>query len=94
VNTNMQNGSSNSWLWFAGAVGTAVGLAALAYSRKPRSRWEIARENVLRNANAASKSVRKQVKPWMGTAAGLAAGAATATYRIGKLYPRMRRMLA
>jgi hypothetical protein len=94
VNTNMQNGSSNSWLWFAGAVGTAVGLAALAYSRKPRSRWEIARDSVVRNANTASKTVRKQMKPWMGTAAGLAAGAATATYRIGKLYPRMRRMLA
>ncbi|HWC97847.1 MAG TPA: hypothetical protein VG456_13880 [Candidatus Sulfopaludibacter sp.] len=89
----MQNGST-SWLWLAGAVGAAAGLAALAFKRKPRTRWEVARDRVVQNASSAQKTLRKQVKPWMGTAAGLAAGAATATYRIGKFYPRVRKMLA
>jgi hypothetical protein len=90
VHTQLRNGSANSWLWLAGAVGTAAGLAALAYSRKPRSRWDRARDTVAQRADDA----RKQMTPLLGAAAGLAAGCATATYRIGKLYPRMKRMLA
>jgi hypothetical protein len=94
VNTSTQNGNATSWLWLAGAVGTAAGIAALAYSRKPKSRWERARDNVVERANVAGKELRREIKPWMGAAAGLAAGCATATYRIGKLYPRVRRMFA
>jgi len=88
--TVMQNGSASPWLWLAGAVGTAAGVAALVYSRKPPSRWERARDTMVQSA----ADVHKEIKPWIGTAAGVAAGCATAAYRLGKLYPRMKKMMA
>lgn len=83
-----QNGSASSWLWLAGAIGAAAGAAALAYSRKPRSRWERARDTVAKGAADA----RKDIKPWITEAAGLAAGAVTLAYRLKKLYPRMKKL--
>ena len=104
MNTETQNGSGRAWLWLAGAVGTAAGVATLVYSRKPRSRWEGVRNTVLESASQA----RKQVKPWMGATAGLAAGCATmalkrarkasfweqALGRVGKMYPGMKKLMA
>ena len=105
MNTETQNGSGRSWLWLAGAVGAAAGVATLVYSRKPRSRWEGVRDTVLEGAAQA----RKQVKPWMGATAGLAAGCATMAYkraarkagfwkqalgRVEKKYPGMKKLMA
>jgi len=105
MNMETQNGSGKSWLWLAGAVGAAAGVATLVYSRKPRSRWEGVRDTVIQGAAQA----RRQVKPWMGATAGVAAGCATMAYRrarrrpsfweqalsrVGKVYPGMKRLMA
>jgi hypothetical protein len=98
-NTQMQNGqenagqsgwSGNTWMWVAGAVGTAAGIAAIAYSRKPKSRWERAQCALQDGAEMAGKKLKPVVnaakpvigaaKPWMG-AAGLAAGCAALAFR-------------
>jgi hypothetical protein len=65
--------------WFGAAVGAGIGIAALAYSRRRRSRWDIARDR----AGKLLQTARKQVKPWMGAAAGTAAaGTAVACYMV------------
>lgn len=104
MNADTQNGTAKSWLWLAGAVGAAAGLATLAYSRRPRSRWDRMRQTVLDSTSAATK----QVKPWMSATAGAAAGCAALAYRraqkpatwrnalrqAGKMYPVMRKLMA
>jgi len=82
-----QNGIGN-WWWLAGAVGTAAGIAAYAYSRKPRTPWQKACDNVVQFAG----DTRKQMKPWITTAAGVAATCAAEAYRMRKLYPRIKMM--
>jgi hypothetical protein len=68
---------SHSAAWFAAAMGASIGMAALAYRRRPRSRWD-------RSVDAAGhliQTARKEIKPWMGAAAGTAAaGTALALY--------------
>ena len=58
-------------------MGAGIGMAALAYRRRPRSRWD-------RSVDAAGdliQTARKEMKPWMGVAAGTAAaGTALAFY--------------
>ncbi len=69
------------WIWLAGAVGTAAGLAALAYSRREPSRWEQARRTVVR----AAETAREEAKPWMGAvAAGVLAGSGALAYRLSR----------
>ena len=89
MTTQTQNGSK-PWLWLAGAVGTAAGIAALAYSRRPRTRWEKARAQVVRRAANAGK----EMKPWLSAAAGVAAGCAAEAYRFKSLIPRVRKITA
>ncbi len=89
MNTQTQNGS-RAWLWLAGAVGTAAGIAAIAYTRKPRSRWERARDQVVRRAADA----RKGMKPWLSAAAGVAAGCAAEAYRFKNIIPRVKKITA
>jgi len=68
---------SHSAVWFASAVGAAVGVAALAYRRRSRSRWGRAVDG----ATDLVHTVRKEIKPWMGATAGTAAaGTALALY--------------
>ena len=70
-------GGARSIAWLAGAIGAAAGIAALAYSRRPQSRWDRAR----RRTNELIDTAREQAKPWMGLAAGgAAAGTALAVY--------------
>jgi hypothetical protein len=58
-------------------VGASIGVAALAYRRKPRSRWDRAVDR----AGDLIETVRKESKPWMGATAGTAAaGTALALY--------------
>jgi len=72
------DGGARSMLWLAGAVGAGIGIAAIAYSRKPKSRWERARDR----AGEWIDTAKEQAQPWMGVAAGTAAaGSALAVYR-------------
>jgi hypothetical protein len=65
-------------LWFAGAVGTAVGIAVWAYSRKEPTYWEKTRRVAGQLAESAA-----DINPWVGAGAGTAAlgGAAALAYR-------------
>src|SRR5215472_2142577 len=76
--TEMQKQSNTrSIAWLAGATGTAIGIAALAYRRRRRSPWERARDRASHTIDMA----REEIKPWMGVAAGTAAaGTALAVY--------------
>jgi hypothetical protein len=77
-NTNQGSGSSaRPYIWLAGAIGTAAGLASLAYSRRKQTRWDKARSAVLQ----AAETGRKEFKPWMGAAASAAAGCVALAYR-------------
>ena len=68
---------SHSAAWFAAAVGASIGVAALAYRRRPRSRWN----RTVDRASDLIETVRKEAKPWMGATAGTAAaGTALALY--------------
>jgi hypothetical protein len=68
----------NQMLWFAGAVGTAVGIAVWAYSRKEPTYWEKTRRVAGQLAESAA-----EINPWVGAGAGTAAlgGAAALAYR-------------
>ena len=72
------NGSARQDLWLAGAVGAAAGVAALIARGRRESRWEMAQRRAMEVADDA----RKQLKPWMGIAAGAAAGGATLAYKL------------
>ncbi len=64
-------------VWAAAAVGAGIGIAALAYSRRPRSRWDRAKDRASDFIDTASE----EIEPWMGIAAGTAAaGTALAVY--------------
>ena len=60
---------SHSAVWFASAIGAAVGVAALAYRRRSRSRWD----RTVDGATELIQTARKEIKPWMGATAGTAA---------------------
>jgi hypothetical protein len=58
-------------------MGAGIGIAALAYSRRRRSRWERAKDQASHLVDRA----QKEYEPWMGVAAGTAAaGTALAAY--------------
>jgi hypothetical protein len=78
VTNEIRNESrAHSAAWLATAVGAGIGIAALAYSRRPRSRWDRARDQTSHLIDSA----REEIKPWMGVAAGTAAaGSALAIY--------------
>ncbi len=64
-------------VWVAAAVGAGIGIAALAYSRRPRSRWDRAKDRAADFIDTA----REEIDPWMSIAAGTAAaGTALAVY--------------
>ena len=68
----------NQMLWFAGAVGTAVGIAVWAYSRKEPTYWEKTRRAAGELAERAS-----DINPWVGAGAGTAAlGGAALAYKL------------
>jgi hypothetical protein len=76
--TNTENEhKSHSAAWIAAGVGAGIGVAVLAYRSRPRSRWDRATDV----ASDLIETAGKQVKPWMGAAAGTAAvGTAVALY--------------
>src|SRR5579872_1649200 len=76
--TETANGSNTpSVAWLAATVGAGIGIAALAYRRRPRSRWDRAKDT----ASDLVQTARKEMKPWMGAAVGTAAaGAGLALY--------------
>lgn len=76
--TEMEERRDYSLAWFAGAMGAGIGIAALAYKRRPRSQWDRTKDR----ANDLIETARKEVKPWMGGAAAgvVAAGTAIALY--------------
>jgi hypothetical protein len=87
--TEIQKDSSiRSVAWLAGATGTAIGIAALAYRRRRRSPWDRARDR----ASHAMDTAREEIKPWMGAAAGTAAaGTALAVYMWNRRESRWQR---
>lgn len=77
TNEMQKESGAYSVAWLGAAVGASIGIAALAYSRRPRTRWDRARER----ASDLIQTARKEAKPWMGAAAGAAAaGTALALY--------------
>jgi hypothetical protein len=78
---------ASSAAWLAAAVGTAIGVGALA-SRKRRTRWDRARDR----ASDLIGTARKEYEPWMGIAAGTAAaGTALAAYLRSRRESRWQR---
>ncbi len=76
-NTRYDTGT-NQLLWFAGAVGTTVGVAVWAYRHRQPSYWE----RTKRAAGEVAASVA-DVNPWLGIGAGTAALGCTAlAYRL------------
>lgn len=69
----------NELLWFAGAVGTTVGFAVWAYSRREPSYWERTKRAVDQVAETAA-----EVNPWLGI------GTVTAALGCAALAHRMR----
>jgi hypothetical protein len=70
----------NQLLWFAGAVGTTLGVAAWAYSHRELSYWERTKRAAGHVAETAA-----EMNPWLGIGAGAAAlGCAALVYRIGE----------
>ena len=68
---------SNTAALFAAAMGAGFGIAALAYSRRPRSRWDRTKDQTSHLIDRA----REGYEPWMGVAAGtVAAGTALTAY--------------
>lgn len=86
---NNQNSIGGSYLWLAGAVGAAAGIAAIAYSRRRETPWEKARRRTIEfagdvadRAGDVAEVARKEVKPWMGVAAGAAVTGAGLAYKL------------
>jgi hypothetical protein len=75
-----QRSDVRDWIWLAGAVGTAAGVASLAYRRKKRSPWEHAKQTIVRAAD----KTRSEAKPWMGALAAAVAGSATLVHRLSR----------
>ncbi len=76
-------GRNNTLLWLAGATGAAVGVASLLYSRRRRSRWDVVKDratDVARTSANIARASAEEFKPWMGIAAGAAAGVAGLAY--------------
>jgi hypothetical protein len=73
-----QHRNVGTYLWVAGAVGAAAGIATLAYRRSRETAWEKTRRRTLQVAETA----RKEVKPWMGVAASAAVGGAGLAYTL------------
>lgn len=69
----------NELLWFAGAVGTTIGFAIWAYSRREPSYWERTKRAVDQVAETAA-----EVNPWLGM------GTVTAALGCAALANRMR----
>ena len=67
---------SRTWIWVAGGIGAAAGVASLVYTRSRRSPWDRARRQIL----DAAEFAREEAKPWMGWAAGAAAASAALAY--------------
>jgi hypothetical protein len=66
----------NQMLWFAGALGTAVGVAVWAYNRREPTYWERTKQVAGQVADTAS-----DINPWVGAGAGAAAlGCAALAY--------------
>lgn len=78
ITTEIEERRTPSLAWFAAAMGAGIGIAALAYKRRPRSHWDRTKDR----ANDLLETARKEVKPWMGGAAAgvVAAGTAIALY--------------
>ena len=64
-------------LWFAGVVGTTVGVAVWAYSRRKMTYWERTKRKASQVAATAA-----EVNPWVGVGAGTALGSAALAYRL------------
>jgi hypothetical protein len=63
--------------WMGVAVGAGIGIGALAYTRRRRSRWDRAKDQ----ASHLIDTTRENFEPWMGVAVGTAAaGTAVAAY--------------
>ena len=60
---------AGSTVWIAAGLGAAAGIAALAYNRRRRSRWDQAKDR----ASDFIDTAREEFEPWMGIAAGAAA---------------------
>jgi len=91
VTIDMENGQDravrNQMLWFAGAVGTAVGIAVWAYSRKEPTYWEKTRRAAGDLAERAS-----EINPWVGAGAGATAlGGAALAYKLRQPKSRWNR---
>src|SRR5215469_3954951 len=74
-----KNGT-NPLLWLAGAGGAAIGVAALLYSRRRRSRWEVVKQQagkIARTSKSVAQKSAEDFKPWMGITAGAAAAGVT-----------------
>lgn len=72
---------THSAAWIGAAVGAGIGIAALAYRRRPRNSWDRARDRARDSAGDLLDTVRKDPRPWIGAAAGTAAaGTALALY--------------
>ena len=68
----------NQLLWFAGAVGTTVGVAVWAYSRRDVTYWERAKRVTDQVAETAAA-----INPWVGVGATTAAlGCAALAHRL------------
>ena len=76
--TTAKNSTTNDLLWFATAIGTSIGIAAWAYSRREISYWERTRRTASQVAETAA-----ELNPWLGVGAGTAAlGSAALAYRL------------
>src|SRR5579862_5629366 len=76
---NAQDSGRNQLLWLAGAVGTTVGVAVWAYSRRELSYWERTRQAAGQAVEAAAG-----INPWLSVGATTAVGCAALAYRLRK----------
>jgi hypothetical protein len=68
----------NQLLWFTGALGTTIGVAVWAYSRREIGYWEKTKRTASQVAGSAA-----EINPWVGIGAGTAAlGSAALAYRL------------
>jgi hypothetical protein len=78
-NAQAPNGARrNQMIWFAGALGTTIGVAVWAYSRREASYWDRTKRAAGHVAESAA-----EMNPWLGIGAGTAAlGSAALAYRL------------
>jgi hypothetical protein len=77
-----QSSKRGAYLWLAGAVGAAAGIAAIAMKRRRQTPWE----KVRRRAGRVAGQCRDAVKPW-GT---LATTAAVTAISLARRWERRR----